>query len=506
LDYHARFLSVVAEIERTYPVTQWRVGDVPAWPLARMTVYSNLYWETVGGEEEYLRSRTHYGWIMRAAAQAATPIANIWRRRDDLRHMIVFPHRAEHLFLGDEGTLDRVDGAWQDRFCDPLIGHLNDRAESTLLMQWGSSRNQPWSRPTLLVNTIANWGQLGASALRLSTRLTADFPDHDEVLDALRRNGIPARGLAAGELRKKAAAVEAESLVFEQLLRVVQPSLCFMVGSAPSLALACRRRGVLSVSLQREGRGALHESSCWFAVPENGYATLPAVFWTWTNADASAIDAWSRRLKLPWHTSLCGGHPQLRNWFDDGDPRTQAHDARINEIRSRYPADLEILVALQTHDGYDEVWNGVATLIERTPSSWRWWLRRHPTFDLGDRGFGRLLHVKRPNVLIEEASSLPLPALLRHSDVVLSLRSGAAVEASMFGLKSIFLTSEARAMFPHLLETGEAEIIEDMKVLEQRLGAAGRSAKPRLAQPPLAEMFARLKAMAAEYRSFAPGA
>ncbi len=36
MDYHARSLALVDEIERTYPVTQWQVGDVPVWPLARL--------------------------------------------------------------------------------------------------------------------------------------------------------------------------------------------------------------------------------------------------------------------------------------------------------------------------------------------------------------------------------------------------------------------------------------------------------------------------------------
>ena len=43
IDYHARFLTLVDEIERTYSVTRWRIGDVPVWPLARRTLYVDLY-------------------------------------------------------------------------------------------------------------------------------------------------------------------------------------------------------------------------------------------------------------------------------------------------------------------------------------------------------------------------------------------------------------------------------------------------------------------------------
>jgi hypothetical protein len=61
-------------------------------------------------------------------------------------------------------------------------------------------------------------------------------------------------------------------------------------------------------------------------------------------------------------------------------------------------------------------------------------------------------------------------------------------------------------MFPHLLETGQAEIIEDMGLLERRLGVLRRPARPQLAQPSLDEVFARLRVMAVEYSSFARGA
>src|SRR5262249_12490573 len=152
----------------------------------------------------------------------------------------------------------------------------------------------------------------------------------------------------------------------------------------------CRRQGILLVELQREGRGARHEAYHWYAVPERGYSILPAVFWTWTADDAAAIDDWCKKLKRPWHRSLRGGHPQLSRWFDDHDPQTIAADAHIRNLRSRSFADLEILVALQSVEGHEATWNALAALIETSPPSWRWWLRRHPTtMHLGARGLGR---------------------------------------------------------------------------------------------------------------------
>jgi len=55
-----------------------------------------------------------------------------------------------------------------------------------------------------------------------------------------------------------------------------------------------------------------------------------------------------------------------------------------------------------------------------------------------------LLSLRMPNVVLEQASLLPLPALLRHMSILLSLASGSAAEAAVFGVPAIFLLDDAR--------------------------------------------------------------
>ncbi len=496
-DYYVRFLSLVDEIERTFPVTRWRVGDVPAWPLARDGLFVDLYWqdhERRAGVPHAARSLAAR--LTRAVSQAATPLANIWRRRADLRHTVLWPRPADVLFFGDELSLEWIGGAWRDRFFDPLMTELDRDGRSTLVMQRGEVQRLPRATPVLDANTIENWGQLFAASSGLSQRLAATLPDHELVVQFLERHGAPVHALAPASLRKKAAAIAATAYGFERLLRIVRPSMCVMMttlGMGHALALACRRRGVLSVEVQRSGMGARIVEYCWSAVPDTGYAVLPANFWTWSEDDAAPIDSWSKTLALPWHRSICGGHPQMAAWLDDRNPQTQAFDARIGELRATHPARLEILVALQNHDGYVALWNNLAALIERCPPEWRWWLRRHPYAPDSNNALGRLMTLRRPNVVIDEASSLPLPALLRHMDAFLSIRSGASSEAAMFGLKPIFLSAVARELFPN------AEIIDDMAALEERLRTLPRTPKIRAAPPDLRAVLKRLQSAASEY-------
>ena len=69
----------------------------------------------------------------------------------------------------------------------------------------------------------------------------------------------------------------------------------------------------------------------------------------------------------------------------------------------------------------------------------------------------------------------------------------------MFGLKPIFLSPVARELFPQLIESDKAEIIDDMIALEKRLASMPRAVKAYAPQPDLRAALARLDAMAAEY-------
>jgi hypothetical protein len=409
------------------------------------------------------------------------------------------------LFLGDGVSLDQVDGAWRDRFCDPLIADLNNHGTTTLLMQRGNLERLPWSRPTFAVNNVINWAHLGAGPLRMLSPPAISVPDYDAVLGFITQSGVPTLGLSVDTLRARAAAIATTATAFERLLGIVRPSLCFIVGyfwgMGHALTLACRRRRILSIELQREGRSGQHEAYRWTSVPESGYGILPAVFWTWTRTDAAAIEAWAGRLNRPWHRAIQGGHPQLATWLDDHDPLTRSTDAAINAARAP-AADREIIVALQTVAGYESIWNALASLIEASPSSWRWWIRKHPsTLHLSDLGLGRLLTIRRSNVLVDLPSSLPLPALLRHMDVLVTATSGASVEASMFGVKTLFVSPDARNFHPRLIEAQDAEIVTDMNVLAERLRNLSRNPAKAIAQPDLSGTLSQLSKMADEYRT-----
>jgi hypothetical protein len=499
--FHHRFLTLVAEIERSLPVAQWKSGDLELWPLARMDLYLDLYWVNVGGAAPKRRSLP-----LRVLGSAATPVTNVWKSRRDLRHWVGRPNSADVIFLGDGVSLDLVDGAWQDRYGEPIIAALETQGLSTFLMQSGGFTRLPWHRRTFAANLIAARGSLA----RFAHQRRADLPGHEEVLRFLAASGVSAPSLSRKTLEGRASVVCATAAAFERVLLAVNPKLAFVVtyyaGLGPAFLLACRRRGILSVDIQHCPQDGAHKAYGWEALPGKGYATLPAVFWNWTARDAADIRRWTTTLSRPWHRSLHGGHTQLSSILNAG-PAGKVWDARFAAVAKGTVFEREVLVVLQPVGGFRAAWDSLARQIEAAPATWRWWIRRHPaSAPYQDVEYMRLIALRGANVMVEESSSLPLPILLRHMSVVVSRFSGAAVEGVFLGVPAIFISEEARDQYSDLIDRGFASIVPVAQLVEVIATMPAASARPTtLSFPDLNATLLQLREFALDYARLCHG-
>lgn len=491
---HDTYWQAVDAIERNCRVTDWRAGDVDLWPLARQDLFLDLF-RAAGGDTAPPPPR----FAVRAASSLATPLANLWKSRGDLAHWVPWPRRAGAVLLGDGVSLDRIDGAWQDRYGEPVIAGLARRDCPTFVLQPGNLARLPWARPTFAANTVAAWGALAAA---LAHGPIAALPDHEAAVAHLERAGIAAPSMTAARLSRRAKVVAAQASMFERILRRVRPRMAFVVthyaGLGPAFALACRRCGVLCVDLQHCPQGSAHRGYRWPVLPPGGYTTLPGLFWTWSTAEAASIERWAETLDLPWHRAIHGGHSQIAGFA--GIAAEAIWKARFDTVAGE-PAAREILVALQPIGGRRAVWDGLATAIASAPRQWRWWIRRHPaSTPAQDRDFAALLSSGSANVVIEAAAELPLPVLMRRMDALVSLASGAAGEAAAFGVLAFFLGEEARGPFGDLIAGGAASVTGADKLVDA-IGALGRAParSPVAPIPPIDDTLDAIERIAGDY-------
>ena len=493
-----RYLRLARAIEDRFEVARWRSDDVDLWPPARMDMFLDMFRAKAGDTAPPAPP-----FLLRAAASLATPLTNIWKSRHDLDHWIPWPRTADAILLGDGVSLDLTGAAWRDRHGEPVIAALEHQGRPTFLMQPGGLTRLPWARPTFAANTIAARAALTAA---LGRRTPLDLPDHRAVLDFLRNEGVEAPALGLARLAKRARTIADAASAFQRLLRKVRPRLGFVVtyyaGLGHAFVLACRREGVLSVDLQHCPQEGTHRAYRWSGLPARGYSTLPAAFWTWTQEDAAHIAAWADDVPDRRHAAVHGGHSQLTPFLGDGDSSTREWDQRFAAVGDGASFEREILVALQPIGGKRAVWEALAREIENAPAEWRWWIRRHPSSTRAQDGeYQRLLELRRPNVVIDEASELPLPALFRQMSALVSLASGAAAEAAAFGVPALFLDEEALGSFPGLIERGAAKLINVAEIVSRIASSPPRPSRPTfITPPPITETIGRLDAMADDYR------
>jgi hypothetical protein len=502
MSFHRRYLALVDEIERKFPVTVWKCEDFEIWPLARTELYLDMYWADVGTARPEFRP-----FPLRSVAIAGRSMRNLWVSRNDLRHLLLRVRPADAVLLGDGVSIDRTPDGAADRFGEPVMRALQQKSKSTFLMQPGDLSRLPWLRATYAANLIYHQGAPGISRNVLPIKV----PDVAAVSQFLLSNEVLSPSMTAEKLAPIATRVFRTAAAFERLLRTVKPSLAFVVNYyanlGPAFMLACRRQAILSVDLQHCPQGGTHQSYLWAKLPANGYPTLPAVFWNWTERDAANIRRATDSLAAPWHQSVHGGHSQFAAFLDHDVSAVLDWDRRFRAVGNDESFEKEVLIALQPVGNYGAVWDAVARQIEAGPATWRWWIRRHPaSTPQQDVEFGRLLSLQLPNVVVAGASALPLPALLRNVSAVVSLFSGAAAEAAMLGVPSLFLSEEALARFSDLINQGGALIADPNFLISQLTALNGRVIAPTCErQPPLEQTLGKLQQMAVDYRALRRG-
>ncbi len=192
---------------------------------------------------------------------------------------------------------------------------------------------------------------------------------------------------------------------------------------------------------------------------------------------------------------LCGGNTQLANFCG----ASGAWDKRFQAAAGNRPFAREILVALQPIAGQTHRWDQLAEIIETAPANWRWWIRRHPASRAQqDSAFGRLLSLRGDNVVIEPASELPLPALLPRMTALVSLMSGAAGEAAIFGVPAFFLSDEAQGPFGNLIAKGCARIVDPVELVPE-IEKLSEPRRLEINQPSLAGALRSLEKIADGY-------
>lgn len=467
---HTETIARLRDWEARFPVLEWTRGDLHLWPLLRIQLASDLLAagrpRRPAGESNPVRA----GWralvgAVRRVVPGAEPTAAT------TAHDIIC--------LGRPANRQLVAGVWHERFFDPITDLAGEMGLTCLHLEHrsrGTDYRLPRQRPALTVTGPAErrvaWARLRAPPI---TALEA-FEEFEQAVRAC----VPISPVSLRWLGRRAAAVDLVARYFEGLLARVSPRIAFctvyysVVGSA--FCLAARRRGVPAVDVQHGVSVGNPAYQGWSRFPPGGFGSLPAWFWTWSEADAEPVRAWPDAAR-PAHQAVVGGQPQIALWRS-GHPLADALRARLPP---RGEAAITILVTLSWSSGFSE---RLRELIRRAPPTWQWWIRLHPLMERARPGIEAWCRAQAPGRARADAiTDLPLPLLLEAADVHLTHNSTVVQEAARLGRPSVVIDARALDVYVDELRSGWAVYAEAPEVI---LAAVTSQAGRRTALSPVA--------------------
>jgi hypothetical protein len=397
----------------------WQQDDVHWWPLYRTELYRLMFASDAG---------------TRGSAGSAHIGPALHRIRRE--HPAVSPGAV--WLVSDGVSYANVGARRVDRFCSPLFASCRREGVPAVVIDRAGAAGHPaeeltrwWAPWTLRAKAM---GVLHAH-VSLSDRHSRLVNSVAQVTAAL---GLNPQGLQPKRMQAMANAVLSLSERLERVMRDERARAVFVVSfydvAGYAYTLAAARAGIPSVDVQHGVTGQHHLAYAHWPAALMPWRLLPQWFWTWTDADASVIEAWASN---GTHRAIHGGNPFMDAWREGVLEIDATQQWRLQALRECTGSRKPVLVTLQPGLMHAEALEPLLTAMKQSKNTY-WWLRLHP-MSLGGRPQleALLASLNISNFDIDSATAIPLPALLPKCALHATHSSSAFIEAAALNIPSV---------------------------------------------------------------------
>jgi hypothetical protein len=449
-----QFIEWLERIEAELPVARWTVRGIRVWPMVRLSLNSGTF--RAGSPQHGMGAPWHRRvWIVARGISA-------WGRAylGDRAANRAPTEPADAVFLSYSiGRRPLVDGRHYDLRAAPFVELLAGLGARSLVWEMSpfGDYNTPRHTPSFLLQPHLVSLRAACELLPLGDDRVA-LDSYPEFLARVSEAGLTFSYADVMRLRRDVLFIRRLADTFARWLERARPRVGFVANSGlpdQAFCLACRERGIGSVELQHGLQGEFHPCyGSWFAVPPDGWETRARVFWSWDEGSAAAINQWALRTSGQ-HIAIVGGDPWREMWLDESSELVRRTRELIEARKRTAGGERHILVTLTSQGPV--IPTTILNAIRASPPTWRYWFRLHPV-DQAARWVkaARLLRQAGGDPgLMEFATEMPLHALLRHLDSVVTVNVSTIVaETVAHGLRSVVCAREALDFYPDEAATG----------------------------------------------------
>ena len=467
-------LEAIVDFEQKHPVEEFLAGDIHFWPLLRLNAGFRLSYSSAQGSLK--GSKKTVSFVEKAANKLIKH--GFWLSqylRDFSNSVRVVRPGADAIFLINNGNRYKLfNGKYFDIFCDPVISLLNEWNYKWVMWERFNRGlvRIPRYRTSAFIEPFVEIALYRTRKQYRNIRISGDLEWIKQYQDWLRSSG--AEPLSTEQIILNNNILQVMAGVFSKWFQRIRPKVLFVTCWYTPLMtmaaiLAANRLGIRTVDVQHGQQGLTHFAyTYWTRGPRDGYEIMPKYFWVWGEDEAENIRNTSHKVIDPSKV-LAGGNAWLNGWRDKSSDLYSLFSSSIDQANElRAGAVKVILVTLQVEAAVEPL----VKIIKSSPEHWRWWLRlRWNMFDKQKQLEQMLNETGKSNYEIEQASRLPLYALMQKADAHVTWWSTCAIEATAFGLRTILIHENGLDAFRKQVERGEMVFAENtdavLKSLEQ---------------------------------------
>lgn len=440
-------MKQVNTLETKYPVDEWMVDDIRVWPIIKINLLHTLYRTRIKPQSAVpskSKSNLLTHKFVRVYKELSIFLKGLYYL---LRIQKRLKQKLDLLFISYVAHRQEVNKIHYNRFCDLFIEYgLEHDLQSMLIELKGPYKEYRVPRSNskavfegdVAINAFMKLKKV--RSLFTKKEIQQTFNGYDQFLDEVSFlfGKELVEKLSRARILSQAKSINAASLFFDYIFSQQKPKMAFCVCYYASdidfaLQLSAYRNKVPTIDIQHGIQGEYHAAyGSWYKVPAGGYNLLPKHFWNWDSQSSEEINKWSRQTL--YHSSINGGNPWLKLW-----EKKQFNNVfEVNALTDSFKNRKVILFSFQPlQDPFPDF---IKQVIKETETKFVWLMRVHPTqMNYFEQLRNEVNALQTTNVIIEEASKLPLPLLLSYTDLHMTFYSTVAIEAAMFKVPTFFI-------------------------------------------------------------------
>lgn len=445
----SKYMDIINEIEQTFNVSTWEIKGIKIWPVVRINLATNLQMDRKHPEIPP-KLKMLYRLLLISYEQKKHELK--FRKENKQTK------KADVVFLSHSVFRTEVHNKWYDRFCDPIRESLNE--EGTTSFQYEYVPRRQFRRGKVFPSQYIQ-SQIDYIKFKYEFKKISIDPSFEQeylsLKEWLKHKLIDYCLPPVERVVKDMFIINELSHDFsEQLLKMeAKVGLVVYYYGIEGFAfnLACKKLGIPSIDIQHGVQGEYHRAyGRWGNVPKNGYELLPSIFWCWNEEEESIIRKWANDNNR--HRVINGGFPWLELWQNPNHPITSSYSNVIKNLENN---DLTILVTLQKERKVPEL---LLETIKISPPQWKWLIRLHPAMMQQFEEIVSIFSAVRDRVEIEQATKLPLYAILATADLHVTEWSSTVIEADALRVPSIIIHPFGYELFHNYVESGKSKFVE----------------------------------------------